>query len=223
MSYKFFNKRFILFPDEDCLGKKVFYADSYRALLEEVESGDSGRVRTIDGAHKDEVYPFNIDGTNWVMAYYDPAYAAKVAYSQGKQIQCKHAEDTYTVWTDVDAPNWCSEHVYRVKPDKYFVHEADTDCYYYDADNTVSILYEGTEEECTAWIAEHAPKTRRFTYRELAKWCADNKGQVKSIDNYVTAYWGYDSGDDEYFVPDGTRIREWGSDEWHEPLVEVAE
>jgi len=220
MTYKFFDKCFLVFPDEDCLGKKVFFFDTYKDLIEEVESGDVCRIRTIDGVHKDAVYPFNIDGTNWILAYYDPNYEAKVAYYKDhKQIQFRTLLDK---WEDV-----CK---YRVKPDKWFVHSSVDEygnCigqpYYKDTDNKKFVAFEGTEEECDKWIEEHTPKTRRFTYRELAKWCADNKGQVESIDNYVTTYWGYDSGDDEYFVPDGTRIREWGSDEWHEPLMEVTE
>lgn len=220
MEYKFFDKRYLVFPDEDCLGKKVFYADSYRALLEEVESGDSGRVRTIDGAHKDEIYPFNIDGTNWVLAYYDPNYKCKVAYSQGKKIQFRTASSGE--WRDTDEPHWHSDIEYRVKLDKYFVHEADTDCYYYDADNTISILYEGTEEECTAWIAGHAPKTRRMTNRELARWLAEGKGQKATITGNAGCSHFYGLDDDTKEVGD-CMIRAWDEDEWHEPLVEVAE
>lgn len=218
MPYKFFDKRFLVFPDEDCLGKKVFYADSYKNLIEEVESGDSGKTGTIDGVYKDEVYPFNIDSANWVLAYHDPSYPAKVAYSQGKKVQYKEADGE---WVDVAPPHWVKGGEYRVKPDKYFVHyEADTDCYCYDTDNTISILYEGTEEECIAWMAEHESKTRRMTNRELAEWGASNKGQIRYLGHAHTTYYYLDGSDDET-LDDCVKIRAWSESEWHEPLVEV--
>ena len=231
MAYKFFDKRYLVFPDQDCLGKKVFFFDTYKDLIEEVESGDVCRTRTIDGVHKDEVYPFNIDGTNWILAYYDPNYEAKVAYSQGRTIEYRRkGDDEWHISTGgVLDPKY---YEYRVKSDKWFVHpSADKygNCigqpFYKDTDNKKFVAFEGTEEKCDKWIEEHTPKTRRMTNKELSRWLAEGNGErVDVITKYVSAnYVLYAEGKDNEACDEDIRIREWDSDEWHEPLVEVTE
>ena len=220
--YRFFDKKFLLMPDDKgIIGKKVFYGDSFCDLIAAVESGDSDRTGRLDSIITDGHLPFKVNKVRWFLVYYDPNYEAKVAYSQGKQLQVRGGDTDDWVDAVVD-PRWTVRARYRVKPQIYYVHEADTGCYYFDTDNTISILYEGTAEECDAWIAEHSPKNRRMTNRELAKWLSEGKGQAAYIGYEQTTY-AYHDGTDNEIVPDTVKIREWDSDEWHEPLVEVTE
>ena len=224
MEYKFFDRQFLLFPDDACVGKMVFFNDTYTELIKEVESGDFVRTDVIVAVNADFGAPFVIHNNEWILAYYDPNYKVKVAYSQGKQIQYKRSGGE---WVDVDAPLWVENGEYRVKPDEtWYVHPSEDEygnCighpFYKDMNNKIFVSFEGTEKECDAWIAEHTPKTRRMTNKELARWCADNKGQWSSLTNNLCnhAYY-YDSGDD-IEVPNRILIREWNSNEWHEPLV----
>ena len=95
----------------------MFFSDTYKNLIEEVESGDSGKTRTIDGVHKHVIYPFRIDNNNWVLAYHDPDYEAKVAYSQGRTIEYRrkgNAEWNVSTGGVVDEEHY----EYRVKPDE---------------------------------------------------------------------------------------------------------
>lgn len=234
MKYKFFDKKFIVFPDEDCIGKKVFFSDNYEDLLEDVESGDLTKTGTINDVRKGDNFPFNIGNNNWILAYFDPNYGVKVAYSQGRQIQIqiqKQNRDGYIdEWVDVKKPIWSKRERYRVKPDRWFVHPSEDkhgNCighpFYKDTSNKVFVSFEGTEEECDDWIEEHTPKTRRMTNRELAKWCADNKGQYKVEDGMCYTQHTYYACDENIQVAEEIQIREWDSDTWHEPLVEVKE
>lgn len=186
MGYKFFDKRFLVMPDnEDIIGKKVFYGYRLSDLIEEVEDGNSNCTSILTAILDDDCCFKVGNGGQWSLAYCDPNYECKVAYSQGKQIQFKAFSGE---WEDVnDKPLWCERNVYRVKP-------------------------ESTE-------------TRRFTNRELAKWLADNKGQYTAYANksYLSTSYKYPLGDDDVLVHECIRIREWDSNEWHEPLVVVKE
>ena len=64
--------------------------------------------------------------------------------------------------------------------------------------------------------------TRRMTNREVAKWLAEGKGEVKVNDTlYPSCYYTYIIGSENIEVGQGTFIREWDSDEWKEPLIEM--
>ena len=83
--------------------------------------------------------------------------------------------------------------------------------------------FHGIEEECDTWISEHTPKTRRMTNKELARWCANNKGQYKVKGGMCYAQHVYYECDEYTQVSKETLIRDWDSNEWHEPLVDVSE
>lgn len=137
-------------------------------------------------ALSDGPFPFTVNGAHWRFAYCDPAYEARVAYSQGRTIEYHRKDNPADEWYTAAMGVVDTEHYdYRVKP-------AET---------------------------EHAPKTRFMNNKELAKWCADGKGQCSTYDICYTTY-SYSSGDDTK-IPRNIKIREWNSDEWHEPLVEV--
>lgn len=228
MEYKFFDKKFLVLPDdEDIVGKKIFYDDNLSDLIREVEQGEFSHAATLSSiAVDDEGCCFGVGGALWVLAYYDPNYECKVAYSQGKQIQCKPADCMYDVWTDVTTPNWCSGCVYRVKPE-WFVHDTAGGKFYKDHFNDTYVEFEGTEEECDAWITEHTPKTSRMTNIELAEWLAKGNGLVKWEGADVSEVYTYFILDEDSLnaeVSEDILIRAWDEKEWHRPCkVEVSD
>lgn len=64
--------------------------------------------------------------------------------------------------------------------------------------------------------------TRRMTNRELSEWVAKGNGEFKNVEylNTSTSHW-YQNGAENKNVDDNIFIRDFGSDEWREPLVEV--
>ena len=236
MEYKFFDKEFLCIPESGVVGKRVFYADKFDELIEKVESGQPGRMMECMDIDPSDPYPFTIkeqdeDLNIWteelcILAYHDPNYECKVAYSHGKIVEFRRKDNPADEWFVLFGGLFDSEHYdYRVKTvNKWYVHQDKDRHYYKDNNSTTFVEFEGTEEACDAWIKEHTSKTRRMTNREFAKWCADNKGQYfyEKSRSVFTTYSYYLSKDDE-LVPESIRIREWDSDAWHEPLVEVKE
>lgn len=229
MAYKFFDKEFLVLPDdEDITGKKVFYNDNLPDLIKEVEQGDLSNVATLSSiVVDDDEGCFGVGSARWRIAYYDPNYEAKVAYSQGKQIQYRTSQGE---WVDVvDKPLWCVRDGYRVKPE-WYVHpfvDKDGNCighpFYKDRSNKTFVSFEGTEAECDKWIEEHTPKTRRMTNRELARWLAEGKGQkMEGSNKHRYCTYAYNN-DDDLPCRDNVMIRAWNEEYWHEPLVEVKE
>jgi len=125
MSYKFFDKQFLVMPDDkDAIGKKVFYNDNLHGLIKDVENGNFNNVGvldSIDDADCDCCFVVADVGWNlayWQFVYYDPNYDVKVAYyKKGKQIQFKsHIVDN---WSDCCVePCWDDNCDYRIKPDE---------------------------------------------------------------------------------------------------------
>jgi hypothetical protein len=226
MEYKFFDKQFLVMPDaNDIIGKKVFYRDTLTGIINEVENGDvdSDRYGVLESIVIGSAHPFYIDDVYWSLAYYDPNYECKVAFSQGKQIQFRG--DNTDGWVDAKEPTWSERLEYRIKPDAvWYVHQ-DIDGHYWKSDSdTITIEFKGTEAECDAWITEHTPKTGRMTNRELTRWLADGKGErLDVVTKYVSTHYVYTEGRDNEACDEDIRIREWGSNQWHEPLVEVKE
>lgn len=222
MAYKFFDKKFLVMPsDKDIIGKKVFYNDVLYDLIAEVEKGDFNCTAVLDNID-DYKCCFEVDSTHWSLVYHDPNYEAKVAYSQGKQVQFKSKVDG--AWGNCgEEPNWDDDYEYRVKPGEvWYVHQ-DIDGHYWKSDSdTITVEFKGTEAECDAWIAEHTQKTRRMMNKELARWLAEGNGQKATINGNVISYHSYELDDANKEVED-CMIREWDSDEWHEPLVEVTD
>lgn len=74
-------------------------------------------------------------------------------------------------------------------------------------------------------IKPEEPKPRRITYRELAEWAIKQNGEIKSLSDpsYVSCIFSYLEGFENEEIPEGFRLRRWGSDEWIEPTVDVYE
>ena len=65
--------------------------------------------------------------------------------------------------------------------------------------------------------------TRRMTNRELSEYLAKGNGELKNVGyliNTSTCHW-YQDGAENKNVDDNIFIRDFGSDEWREPLIEV--
>jgi hypothetical protein len=61
-----------------------------------------------------------------------------------------------------------------------------------------------------------------MTNKELARWLSEGNGEVRANDTlYPSCYYTYIMGSENVEVEDSTFIREWDSDEWKEPLIEV--
>ncbi len=63
------------------------------------------------------------------------------------------------------------------------------------------------------------PKPRRATNRELAKWCAEGKGQHGS-DELARCEYSYMVGADDVPISNHYKVRKWEDTEWHEPTVD---
>ncbi len=68
--------------------------------------------------------------------------------------------------------------------------------------------------------------TRRMTNRELARWLAEGNGEMKTVclsSNVSTIKTSYDYIEvlENREVESSIRIRDFGSDEWREPLIEI--
>jgi len=223
MAYKFFDKKFLVMPDDkSIIGKKVFYTNSISCLISIVESGDSSGIGVVNGMLADCYTPFFVDGVYWGLIYYDPNYECKVAYSQGKQIQFR--SDNTNDWVDAKEPTWSERLEYRIKPEPVFEVIKQDGVYKKVSCSLVPNFFSGTSEECDAWIVEHTPKTRRMTNRELVRWLAEGNGErLDVVAKFVSVHCIYTEGCDDEACDEDIRIREWGSNEWHEPLVEVTE
>ena len=62
------------------------------------------------------------------------------------------------------------------------------------------------------------PSKRRLTNMELAEWCAKGRGQWTGGHDHWISY-NYDLPDDAP-VSEGTKVRKWGDDLWHEPTID---
>ena len=121
-----FDKKFVHFMWDDSLeGKEGFFSDSIPYLIAYVED-DAIEECTI--AHKgcanrnckNDTYQFNNvkSGNSYLFFYYDPLYEVKLAWKNGKQIQCKLNGSPFR-WEDcIDKPNWLDTCEYRVKPEE---------------------------------------------------------------------------------------------------------
>lgn len=73
---------------------------------------------------------------------------------------------------------------------------------------------------CQGFRELKAVKKRRWTNRELAKWLADNNGQVMyTSSKFKCTEYSYTTDDDDQ-VHSTVQIRGWDETEWHEPEVE---
>lgn len=109
-----FDPKFIRTKGGDSLiGKKVFFGDSMDDLKADVNCGEGvahAVCRVADGGFIDDVRGFK-----WDYVYYDPLYAEKKAYAEGKQIQLWFPLSGK--WEDVKEPQWHADRKYRIKPE----------------------------------------------------------------------------------------------------------
>lgn len=110
-----FEERYVYFRwSRELEGKEVLCADHIDVLEKQVVKGwlsDFGVVKRSG----DTGYPFEAACKSWQFCYYDPNYEAKVAYEQGKPIECKRKG----AWDDSDwdytpSPAWLDDHEYRI-------------------------------------------------------------------------------------------------------------
>ena len=229
-----FEKKFVhCMWDESLVGKLCVFADDIPDLKQHVERCDPHYIAVLQAAIRNTdmdtlVYPFYKDAnanTGYRFVYYDPNLECKIAHEQGKQIQFRsdNTDDTDD-WVDAKEPTWSERLEYRIKPEPVFEVIKQDGVYKKVSCSLVPNFFSGTSEECDAWIVEHTPKTRRMTNRELVRWLAECKGErVDVVTKCVSVHYVYTEGYDNNACDEDIRIREWDSDEWHEPLVKVKE
>lgn len=117
-----FDKKFVYFMwDDELRGKECFYDDDIAELRQSVNADTAGSRGCLVPSTNTS-YPFRplhaAAYGGWRFAYYDPNYAYKVAYSEGKKIQLrrKGEKDWYE-----STPAWDPRYEYRIKPVKYYV------------------------------------------------------------------------------------------------------
>lgn len=116
MEQELFDKKYVYFlPNEELIGKVVFYADSVQTLRNMVNQ--NGLKELCESVINDDNYPFIIYSCGkYRFVYYDPNYEYKLAYRNGKKVEalCTDPEgDTY--WREVLVPKWDDEVKYRIK------------------------------------------------------------------------------------------------------------
>lgn len=117
-----FDKKFVYFMwDDELRGKECFYDDDIDGLMDTVNKNDTSFKGCL-GPSTNKAYPFRLLHAapygGWRFAYYDPNYAYKVAYSEGKKIQ--HRRKGEKDWSE-GTPCWDSRYEYRIKPVTYYV------------------------------------------------------------------------------------------------------
>lgn len=159
-----FDKKFVYLEWDDALeGKKVVIGDTLGELKKKLHSMLFDSVME----NKEGDYPFtpSEDDMNFAMAYYDPNYECKVAYAQGKVIQCRNKGDNK--WMVTSSPNWVDGCEYCVKPEEpAVIPEMWTACI--DDEGVISSmpacewnkskgrqLIEGTREKCEIFAIEN--------------------------------------------------------------------
>lgn len=151
-----FNKRYVYFEwDEILLDKEVIIADDIFTLKRDVNLGEKGaKIHYTNNV----VAPFNYDNGDIFgkkFAYYDPNYEVKIAYSQGKAIECK--SEANTTWLLSVCPTWDEHLLYRVKPEEKYVR------------------FENIEELISAWEKKCHSIERRPDYMMPLIWIKNNK------------------------------------------------
>ena len=114
-----FNKRFVHFMWDDSLkGKEGFTADNIGFLRYAVNDNvDRSRHRVCDS--KLSSFPFysELDGSRWKFFYYDPLYAYKKAFEDGKRVQFRLPGGS---WLDIETETrkWSGRFEYRIVEDE---------------------------------------------------------------------------------------------------------
>ena len=95
-----FDKKYVHFMWSDELKGKVCVLEDYIGELQvRVEQHDEKYIHTVIDKYNAN-YPFYTQGReHFSFCYYDPYYDMKVAFEQGKKIECKRKGDA---WGDLD-------------------------------------------------------------------------------------------------------------------------
>ena len=63
------------------------------------------------------------------------------------------------------------------------------------------------------------PESNPVTYRELARWLSEGKGEVMWANN-VLSIWNYSTDEDSKALDESLSVRKWDDTEWHKPTRE---
>lgn len=120
-----FDKKFVHFMWEDALeGKACFVSDDIDDLQEEVMKGTSTDIVYAHDTRGQTSFPFETINDYYRFAYYDPNYAAKKAYIEGKHIQYRFSGESWHDISESDIADikyiglsWFDDDCeYRIKP-----------------------------------------------------------------------------------------------------------
>jgi len=165
-------KKFVYFDWDDILeGKKVFAADNPTKLKELIYTGNLN-IKHYDTVKKstDPDYPFKLDcGGRYAFVYYDPHYDLRKSLCEGKTLQWKNKKDTvWSTWTYNDMPSFDEYTDWRIKPEDYHVVINNGVLAITDKEQGHH-YFTGSEEDCNAWIDEHAHFTETMIAWEEGK------------------------------------------------------
>lgn len=202
MDIELFDKRYVYLEWSDKLeGKDCILAKSYQDLKDFVNSGNEDRIFKVD---KGKEKPFTNHWRECDFCYYDPNYRVKKAWLEGKTIQYY---SSFNKWKDLslittgNTKNYIDwdNYEWRIKP---------------------------TMKEYKKYT------TRRMTNRELSEYLAKGNGEMKMdfyspnfsefISTVYTSYtYAEGTENDEIGIINHIHIRDFGSDKWREPLIEI--
>lgn len=240
MDIKLFDKKYVYLEWSDELeGKDCVLAKTYQDLKDFVNSGDEDRFCK---AQKGKEKPFTNLWSECDFCYFDPNLKVKKAWLEGETIQ----KACGLKWEDyIELPRTSSffynikwdAYEWRIKPNEYYVLFAQDKGFVITKDNTdkAYAFFNGTKDDCDKWISRNVPSLkkntfRRMTNRELSEYLAKGNGEMKTeyfspnaLNFISTIYTSYDYLESTENEEIGTYIfiRDFGSDEWREPLVEV--
>lgn len=184
--------------DESLNGKQVFFADNIVSLKDRVNYVvNDGTFRDTCTYSDDEEWPFADSGLqHWKFCYYDSLYDYKLAFKQGKKVQCKLP---ISGWTDIGVNG---EHVWDYNCDYRIV--------VVEKDGLVRYL---TYEDLLA-------DEQLLSNAQLSRWLANGNGmwKLKESKQCKTKY-DFDEVVATYAVNDDVRVRMWDDTEWHKPTM----
>lgn len=115
---KFENKYIYCVWEDGLKGKKVFFSDYITTLKWRVEKNDLRYVDTVVDNYSEHC-PFHMKEAGFYsFCYYDPYYELKLAYEQGKKIECKRKGDAWDDWNYTPTPAWIDDYEYRIQPEE---------------------------------------------------------------------------------------------------------
>lgn len=120
---KFENKYCYCVWEDGLKGKKVFFSDYITKLKWRVEKNDLRYVDTVVDNYSENC-PFHMKEAGFYsFCYYDPNYETKLAYEQGKKIECKRKGDAWgdSDWDYTPSPAWLDDHEYRIQSEENIV------------------------------------------------------------------------------------------------------